>query len=485
MQPTLDRRRLLKLGALAAGALATRRLRAEPFEPQPLERRGRPKRVLVLGGGLAGLAAADELIAAGHDVTVLEAQLRPGGRVLTCRDFSDGLVAEMGAGRIPDTHAVTLRYVERFGLKLDPFLPSGGAKVFHFGGKRFVREPGAEMEVAALPLEFSAEEHKLTLAGLDEKYLGPLLAELGDFETASWPPATLRKLEALTIADALRQRGASPAAIAYLTSGFEDDGALDFLRDSASHHTKALYKIRGGNDQLPAALARQHAARLRYGTRVLSLRQTAEAVEVVTVHAGETETLTAERAIVTLPFSVLRNIPITPRPPADKQAAIDRLRYGDVTRVSLQVRERFWAEQGLSGFAEVDRPLEVWSPTHDQPGRRGILQAYMYERLGRQIGALGESERRRYTADLFEDLFPGSKSRLEGGASIVWQDDPFARGAYTVFSAGELGTLPAVIARPEGRLHFAGEHASAYPGWMQGALQSGLRAAREVNEAST
>src|ERR1700732_3086046 len=114
---TLDRREFLRLSALAAGALWAPRLDAlAPRDFQRLIRRGPAKRILVLGAGLGGLCAAWRLTEAGHDVTVLGAQRRPGGRVLARRQpFSDGLYAEAGAGRIPETHDLTLHYVSLFG----------------------------------------------------------------------------------------------------------------------------------------------------------------------------------------------------------------------------------------------------------------------------------------------------------------------------------------------------------------------------------
>ncbi len=169
--------------------------------------------------------------------------------------------------------------------------------------------------------------------------------------------------------------------------------------------------------------------------------------------------------------------------PEDKRAAIEKLRYGNVTRVVLQTRTRFWTRAGLNGFALVDRPMEVWSPSFDQPGTRGLLTAYTYERLARELGALTEPERIRSVASYLAEVHPGLDRELEGGVSKCWDEDPFARGAYTLFNPGELSTLPPILRRPEGRIHFAGEHVSPYPGWMQGALMSGLRAAREANEA--
>src|SRR5437763_3682552 len=84
-----------------------------------------PKKILILGAGMAGLAAGYELSQAGHDVTILEARLRAGGRVHTLREpFSDGLYAEAGAARIPDDHALTLKYVKLFDVPLEPMYPT-------------------------------------------------------------------------------------------------------------------------------------------------------------------------------------------------------------------------------------------------------------------------------------------------------------------------------------------------------------------------
>jgi len=81
-------------------------------------------------------------------------------------------------------------------------------------------------------------------------------------------------------------------------------------------------------------------------------------------------------------------------------------------------------------------------------------------------------------------VYPGLLDNLEGGVAQVWDADQWEGGAYALPSPGQMMAICAGIDRPEGRVHFAGDHTSRWPGWMQGALQSGLRAAQEVNEAS-
>jgi monoamine oxidase len=106
--------------------------------------------------------------------------------------------------------------------------------------------------------------------------------------------------------------------------------------------------------------------------------------------------------------------------------------------------------------------------------------AYAYEKLAREIGAQSPEERVGRMLDYFEQVHPGMKENFETGTSWVWDEQPFAKGAYCVYQPGELATLlPAAMAR-EGRILFAGEHCSSHPAWMQGALESGLRAAQAV-----
>jgi monoamine oxidase len=484
MEQRLSRRRLLQVAALTAGRLALDPARSPAAEPaRRLIRRGPAQRVLVVGGGLGGLAAALELKRAGHAVTILEATLRPGGRVRTLREpFSDGLHAEAGAGRIPSTHALTLDYVKRFGLKVKPYRPRA-AEVAWLGGVRLIKKPGHDVDLSRTALDLSPGDRKLGLDGLYARYVGPHAREVGMGPAKAWPPPALAPLGDRTIADFLRLQGASEGAIRLLVAGFEEDSALDFLRDAASHDVPRLFHIAGGNDLLPHAMARSLAAELIYGAAVERLEQNDRGVRAVFTRAGERRSLAADRLICTVPFAALRGVEFSPPVSAGKRRAIGELSYGAVTRVFLQTRRRFWEEEGVSGFATVDQPMEVWCPTHDQPGPRGILLGYLYEALARRVAAMPSLARVAWFLDELAPVHPRLREHFEGGTSFVWEEQPYQRGAFAMYTKGQFASLWPHAATPEGRIHFAGEHTSSWPGWMQGALDSGLRAAREVNGA--
>jgi monoamine oxidase len=484
MGSPFTRRQLVQSFAMAGVGLALRPVLAGARRDaaRGLVRHTPPKRVVIVGGGLAGLVAGFELRRAGHEVTLLEATLRPGGRVRTLREpFSDGLYAEAGAGRIPSNHPLTLDYVERFRLKLVPYRPRG-AEAAWVGGVRQIRRPGGDVDLSKVALDLTPEERRLGLDGLYKRYVAPHTRAVGSAQASDWPPPALAPLGDVTIEEFLRQKGASQPAIALLVSGFEQDSALDFLRDAWSHEAPALSKITGGNDLLPRSFASALSAQIVYGAPVERVEQDEREVRAIYTRSGARRTISADRMICTAPFAAMRGVEFAPALSAGKRRAIDELSYGSVTRVFLQTRRRFWADEGLTGFATVDQPMEIWCPTHGQPGPRGILLGYLYEALARRVSALDPAARVTFLVDALTPLYPAIREHLEGGTSFVWDDEPYQRGAFAVWNKGQYSTLWPQVSSREGRIHFAGEHASPWPGWMQGALYSGLRAAREVND---
>ena len=152
-------------------------------------------------------------------------------------------------------------------------------------------------------------------------------------------------------------------------------------------------------------------------------------------------------------------------------------------RTALQCRTRFWEADGINGFGHSDTPQQFWHFTHDQPGPRGLLVSFLSGPMGEQAGDMEPEARDRFIVDEMERAHPGLKANLEAMSVKIWHKDPWTRGALGLPNPGQITGILVDAEKPEGRIHFAGEHLSRFQGWMQGALESGLRAAREVNTA--
>jgi monoamine oxidase len=245
-----------------------------------------------------------------------------------------------------------------------------------------------------------------------------------------------------------------------------------------------MQEIVGGMDALPEGFYAALQDRVRFGAEVHALDQDADQVTVHYKTESGRFTATADHVVCTLPFPVLRTIeaPFSPQ----KRRAIRQLNYHASTKVLLQVRNRFWEEEGIAGGATVtDLPIRRMNyPTPDPSTTRGILLAsYTWGQDALQWGAMDPETRLEEALQDVAQIHPRIRDEFEVGASHAWYSDRWARGAFALFAPEQQSTLQEAIVRPEGRIRFAGEHCSLYHAWIQGALESGIRAAREINSA--
>lgn len=459
---------------------------AEGLEP----RAGSAKQVIVIGGGVAGLVAAWELLRQGHDPLILEAQNRVGGRVHTLRDFAPGLYAEAGAMRIPRVHELTLEYCRLFGLELRPFVMGNPNTLVCIGDARVtLEEAGRTPEV--LPFELGEHERGRTYEELWDDATRELI-ERYEREGEEGLAGIAAEYDQYSIREFLEVRGWSEGAIElYGVMSFSEStmntAVVEQIREIVGKAYEDMHEIVGGTDLLPRAFYARMPDRVRFGAEVHAIEHDEESVTVHYRTLGRSFAVTGDYAICTLPFSVLREIEVTPTFSREKLKAIRELNYCASTKILFQTRTRFWEREGIvGGTTTTDLPVRrICYPSYPDPGQeRGVLLAsYTWGQDALRWGAMDEETRVEQALEDVAKIHPAVLEEFECGTSYDWYGDRFAAGAFALFEPGQESRLQEHIVAPEGRIHFAGEHCSLWHAWIEGSLESGIRAARAIHEA--
>lgn len=444
-------------------------------------RRAARPRAIVVGAGLAGLVAAGELERLGWEVTVLEARVRIGGRVQTIRrPFAGGQHAEAGGEFVDRNHLRVRAWARRLGLDLEDVRRGfAGLEdvVFHAGRRRAYR---VYVSGAA-----RREIRRVTNA------LFELSRAIDPIDPASSPNASA--IDERSAADLIDEVGIDGRARKVLANFIRDDYGVEPERLSLLYAAQAerlyygvpdgaieQFRVRGGNDRLVAAFRRRISGRLITGAPVSSV--SAGEAGVVVEAAGEA--FEAERCVVAAPLPALREVAFDPALPPALAAAIRSLAYARVTKVLDQYERRVWRRRGHSGDALTDLEIgTVWEATDQQPGRRGILISYAAGDRSAGLERLDNRERVRLARGELGRLFPGTDGAWRSGTSAAWATERWSGGTWCSYAPGQVTAFWRAVRAPAGRIHFAGEHTAAFTGYMEGAIRSGERAAREVAAA--
>jgi monoamine oxidase len=451
------------------------------------------KKIIVVGAGMAGLVAGYELKRAGHDVKILEARERVGGRILTLREpFSNGLYAEAGAMRLPSTHKLVHTYAQKLGVQTTGFTRANPNSFFYINGRKHLRSE-VEHDPASLGLDFAGPKGDRTVVQL----WGDLIhqtAERLEADAGYWDELRNRYGD-YSFYNFLRSQQWSTDAI----SAFALIEGLETILDTAILHVLQLElqwlgadmtRIVGGMDRLPMAFLPELEDHIQFGAEMVALDYTADSVTIhYRNHAAGPNLVAGDFAIVTLPYSVLRFVDVLKPFSPGKQIAVRQLHYIDATKVFLQCRRRFWEEDdGLFGGATItDLPIrQIHYPDHNRETKQGVLMgSYTYGEEAKRWTSRSPEDRVAQTLKYVAMIHPQVTREYEKGVSKVWSEDEFSGGAFAVFEPGEEARLSAYLATPEGPIHFAGEHTSYKKRqWIEGAVESGLRTAQEVHERS-
>jgi monoamine oxidase len=438
--------------------------------------------VTIIGAGLAGLSAAYALQRAGWQVTVLEARDRVGGRVHSLRSFSDGLVAEGGGEFIEANHTRMLAFAREFNLSL-------GAVGSWQGQDRdwaaFDGKAGPMSDASLWGVNLHEEVEKIWLA----------LAELGNRVPDPHQPQAARDAERLdrqSTAEWIQSLDAHPIAkkdfIQHIRAEYtcepERHSLLDLARNAAMYYStlkrNVNYRVMGGNDLIPRALAAA-LPDVRLGAPVTSVQALPDQVSVTYRQADLSTTISSAFAVLAIPLTTARLIEFNPPLPASHHRMVQGLSYGAVTKVLIEYRKRFWDERRWNGRLSTEAPIGyTWHATSHVEHERGILTAYTGGAPGAQLAALPDDERIQCAADEINKIFPGSSDLIECAATVAWPNEPYTRGSYAALAPGEVTAHWQTLFEPAGRLLFAGEHATDIQGFMEGAVESGQRAAEKI-----
>ena len=192
------------------------------------------------------------------------------------------------------------------------------------------------------------------------------------------------------------------------------------------------------------------------------------------------KTLSADFAICTIPFPALGQVSIKPSLSPVKSALVAALPYAWACLTFFEVKKIFLERQNLNGFAVTDTIGEIWNLTQGRGGESALILAYSRDDLAQFFAAMPQQERIRETAKRFSEIFPGLPLEIESANSFCWNEQPWLRGAQSM--TWHYKGARALIRKPEGRIHFAGEHAARWhPGWMDGAIESAHETALVVH----
>jgi monoamine oxidase len=433
--------------------------------------------VVVVGAGLAGLAAAVTLGRAGLDVAVVEADDRVGGRVRTIRaPFDDGLYAEAGGEFVDGGHRVLHDFIRRFGLTVTP-IPAG-RRVMRFEGQtlrgEFLSDLGPE---AARDEEALERENALVAARVhDTERPWESAPDLDGVSVGAWLDGLGMGRIARTYQEIWRSvdYGVAPERLSLLQYA-RDERLWKGVPDLGSG------RLDGGMESLPRAMAAELGERVRLGAAVTAIEQDDDGVQVTYEQGGQRRQERGAFVVVAIPPPALRRLALTPPLSGQVAAAYQGLSMGSVTKILVQVRRRVWERHGLSGRSFTDGLVQAtYETTAGQPGERAVLTVYTADRTAETLAALSDDERLALCRRELEPLYPGISAAIERTVTMAWTASTRSGGAYSHFQPGELTRFGPWLSGPVGRLHLAGEHTDQWQATMNGALASGVRAAREI-----
>jgi monoamine oxidase len=451
--------------AAAAGLLLSERFAARPLSAAA-------GRVVVIGGGLSGLAAAYELSRVGYEVTVAEARNRVGGRVLSFSDLVPGRNVEGGGELIGSNHPTWLAYAKQFKLEMLEVTEEDAEAPIVLGGKRLTSDD-SEALWEEMETTFNLITKDAAAVDADEPWRAPGADALDRRTLAAWIDGTgasalcRQALDAMMTAD----NGVVTAWQSYLANlAMVKGGGLEkYWTESETH------RCRGGNQQLAQRLVTAIGpARVLTRTPVRAIVTNDRGVRVT---LGDGKALDAEHVVLTAPPPVWNRIAIDPALPP---SLIPQM--GTNVKCLIALKSRFWRQAELAPDALTDGPVHLtWDGTDGQPGNAAALVAFSGGPAADQCREWRPEVRIENYVAALERVYRGIRPSFVRARFMDWPSDPWAKASYSFPAPGQVTAQGPTLRQGIGRLHFAGEYTSyAFMGYMEGALSSGAAVARRI-----
>jgi monoamine oxidase len=479
------RREALKRAGAATAGLAL----ARPW--LPVAQAATAPRIVVVGGGLAGLTSAYRLKQAGYVPQVYEASDRTGGRCWSIRSFADGQIAEHGGELIDTGHQALRQLVQELGLTTDDLLagePNGTEDFYLFDGRSYSFDDAtndlkgiwqqihADTSAASYPTLYNLSTQRgreldaMSIADWINAYVpGGITSNLGQLLDIAY-----------NIEYGAETSDQSSLNMLYLL-GYAGPGNLRIFGKS-----NEKYHVRGGNDQVPARLAQALAAQITLGSELIAIKLNGDGTYTLTFkQGGKTKSVTADQVVLALPFSIMRSSVDWSQAGFGpyKTRAIREQGMGTNSKLHVQFTDRHWYGLGNNGNTYADTGYQnTWEVTRSQPGRSGILVDYTGGKIGASFGSGSAATRAQQFLKQIEPVLPGISAKFNGRATLdFWTAYPWTKGSYSYWKVGQYTAFAGAERERSGNCHFAGEHTSIdFQGYLNGAVDSGENAADEV-----
>lgn len=431
--------------------------------------------VIVIGAGLAGLNAAITLEASGKSVIVLEASKRVGGRLYTLDDVA--WKPDTGGVQVGDGYKRLVAIASRLGVMLNDEPRSASDTLICLGEERII---ASGWEASALN-KLSDTERKILPMSLEST----LLRGKSPLETLDdWRSGKFASLD-ISMARYLKSNGASDEALRLINiatdnPGLDQTSLLNSFRSATlfakGGFTKSMM-IAGGSSRLPETMAKSLNQPVQFGKVVQSIAQKNEGV---TVRCADGSTFLGKYVIVAIPFPALRKISMIPALTGAQALAVKSLQYTAITQIHAEVKKAFWVEDGLPPSMWTDSPLERIFMYPEADGKPARMLAWINGAGAKKIDAMTDKQIADLAISELKRLRPASNGEIAIALINSWGRNPFAGGSYVKFAPGQVTKLVPHLATPHGNVLFAGEHTALQYTGMEGALESGERAARQI-----